>query len=80
MDEFRFHMTLTGAAEPALLDCIEPAAKTFFNEVVDRPLLLDSICVFMPPAPDAPFVIEAQWPLAGSSIAENTGAAISAPA
>ena len=38
MEEFRFHMTLTGAADPALLDCIEPAANAFFKEVVDRPL------------------------------------------
>ena len=80
MDEFRFHMTLTGAADPALLDCIEPAANAFFKAIVDRPLLLDSISLFVQPAPDAPFRIEAQWPMAGSSTAETTGAAVSAPA
>jgi putative phosphonate metabolism protein len=80
MDEFRFHMTLTGAAEPALLERIEPAANAFFEEVLDRPLLLDSIAVFVQPAPEAPLVVAAQWPLAGSSVAETMGAGVSAPA
>lgn len=80
MQEFRFHMTLTGAAEPAVLDCIEPAANSFFKDVVDRPLLVDSISLFVQPAPDLPFRIEAQWPLAGSGPVENAGAAVSAPA
>ena len=65
MEEFRFHM-MTAASDPALLDCIEPAENAFSKEVVDRPLVLDLISLFVQPSPDAPFRIEAQWPMARS--------------
>jgi putative phosphonate metabolism protein len=65
MKEFRFHMTLTGSCDEAVLDRLEPEANVFFAEIMETPVLLDALTLFVEPAPGAPFRIAAQWTLTG---------------
>lgn len=46
MDEFRFHLTVSGALAPEALDVVEPVARTYFAQDMDRPFVLDAICLF----------------------------------
>lgn len=43
MDEFRFHMTLTGALDPETLDAVQPAIEAHFEPVLTRPFPIDAI-------------------------------------
>lgn len=53
-DEFRFHLTLTGPV-PGPADDIRRALAAHFAPVLDRPLPLDGLGLFVEPEADAPF-------------------------
>jgi putative phosphonate metabolism protein len=65
MDEFRFHLTLTDAGDPAVLDLIEPAARVFFADPLENPLAIEAIALLVEPAPGEPFRLVADRPLKG---------------
>lgn len=46
MDEFRFHLTLTGSLDPAMTDLIEPLARGHFAPDLAVPFRLDALCLF----------------------------------
>lgn len=55
MEEFRFHVTVTGAIETALADRLTPALETLFAPVLMLPLEITELALFAEPAPRAPF-------------------------
>ena len=65
MEEFRFHVTVTGAIETALADRLTPALETLFAPVLTLPLEITELALFAEPAPRAPFRLIRRAPLAG---------------
>ena len=45
IDEFRFHLTLTGAMTPDDHAVVAPVAKAYFADVVPQPFLVGDICM-----------------------------------
>lgn len=62
-DEFRFHMTLTDRLADADRAEIMQAAKTWFNPVLEEPLLLDRLALYHEPDAGKPFVRLADFKL-----------------
>lgn len=56
-DEFRFHMTLSGRVSPADAPLISGAIETTFGPLLDAPLAVDTLALFVEPEPGAPFVV-----------------------
>ncbi len=65
-EDFRYHMTLTGPLPPERIEAVEAAlAATVQRELGPRPVLrLRSIAIFVQPAADARFRLQAHLPLA----------------
>lgn len=67
-DEFRFHLTLTGrvpdtAERAALLEALGPLTAPVCRE----PLPVRSICLFVQPDRDSPFLLHRRFPFGGVS-------------
>ncbi|MEC9343897.1 MAG: DUF1045 domain-containing protein [Pseudomonadota bacterium] len=60
MEEFRFHMTLTGALSDDAAARIEPLLRRHFADVLAQPLNLDGVAVFAEAAPGDDFVVKAR--------------------
>ncbi len=72
MDEFRFHMSLTGAFDDDLLrDRIEDALKGIFAPITADPLVVDAVCLFRQEERRAPFLLTGRFPLGSSAKDEN---------
>lgn len=56
-EEFRFHMTLTGRVAGPVADDIEQALHRLFTPVLDAPLVMDAVHLFVEPEPAAPFTV-----------------------
>ncbi|HUC68378.1 MAG TPA: DUF1045 domain-containing protein, partial [Stellaceae bacterium] len=65
MEEFRFHVTVTGAIDPTLADRLTPALETLFAPVLTLPLAITELALFTEPAPGAPFRLLRRAALAG---------------
>jgi len=65
MEEFRFHVTVTGAIDPTLADRLTPALETLFAPVLTLPLEITELALFTEPAPGAPFRLLRRAALAG---------------
>jgi putative phosphonate metabolism protein len=65
MEDYRFHMTLTGKTDAATAAAVEPALAAHFAPVLNTPLVIDALSVFVEPAPDEPFVFLSRVPLEG---------------
>lgn len=65
MEEFRFHVTLTGAIEDALAERLEPALAELFTPVMAAPLEIAEIALFTEPAPGASFRLVRRFALEG---------------
>lgn len=63
LDEFRFHMTLTGPIKPADADRVEQALHTFFDPVLSEPVDVRNIALFVEEENDAPFRVHSLHPL-----------------
>lgn len=63
-DEFRFHMTLTGKVPESQRDAVEALLRTRFAPFIGRPLAVDTLCLFVEPAPPGDFVVDMAAPLA----------------
>lgn len=64
MEEFKFHMTLSGALEPALADAVEPLLKDRFAAFIGKPLTISGLALFVEPERGAPFTVHSWLPLA----------------
>jgi putative phosphonate metabolism protein len=63
MDEFRFHMTLTGPVDPALAPGIDEELQRRFSSFTDMPLTLDGLALFIERSRGEPFSIHRWRPL-----------------
>lgn len=63
--EWQFHVTLTRRLSPAEKAVILPAVTTFLGDAPARPRRVRELCLFVQPAPGAPFTIAARLPLRG---------------
>lgn len=55
MEEFRFHVTLTGAIAAELAQRLAPLLAERFAPAMAEPLAIDELALFAEPAPGAPF-------------------------
>lgn len=63
LDEFRFHMTLTGPVDPADSDRVEQALHAFFDPVLSEPVDVRNIALFIEEEIGAPFRVHSLNPL-----------------
>lgn len=63
MEDFRFHMTLTGRVDPALAPSVMPVLQQRFADFIDRPLAVAALAIFIEPARGAPFTVHSLLPL-----------------
>lgn len=63
MDEFRFHMMLTGPVHSNLNARFETALRAFFEPVLGEPMKIASIALFVEQEPGAPLRVHSQHPL-----------------
>ena len=73
LEQFRFHMTLTDALTPEMLDAAEEAASTFFAPALGRPVTVDAIAHFVEPEGGGPFLVRRFVPLGGPLAARRQG-------
>jgi putative phosphonate metabolism protein len=66
MDEFRFHMTLTGPVEPGRGDAMRELASARFAAFTDKPLAISGLALFVERERGAPFTVHTWQPLAGA--------------
>ncbi len=66
-EDFRFHMTLSGPVEAGEAEAVEEALQAYFAPALAEPVILDSIALFVEPAPGAPFVVHSLHPLGAVS-------------
>ncbi len=64
-DTFRFHMTLTGRVGAAETERVLAALDEVFGALVERPVAIDGLALFVEPEPGAPFGVHAYSPFAG---------------
>lgn len=57
MEEFRFHMTLTGSLPADKMAGFEPLLRKRFGPLLQRPVAFDGLAIFAEPAPGEPFTI-----------------------
>lgn len=62
-DAFFFHMTLTGRVPEADAPRFAAAIESFFGPLLDEPLDISSLAIFVEPEPGAPFTVLAHRPL-----------------
>ena len=69
LDEFRFHMTLTGPVDD-VDGSLEAELADRFAGFLDRPLVLEGLALFVQPAPDAPFRVHRYHSFAAEAASE----------
>jgi putative phosphonate metabolism protein len=66
MDEFRFHMTLTGQVAPERQAVVHDLLRETFAAHIGRPIAISGLAVFIEQARGAPFTVHSWLPLAGA--------------
>ncbi|TCL71952.1 DUF1045 domain-containing protein [Rhizobium sp. BK251] len=66
MDEFRFHMTLTGQVPPEHSDAMNAILTERFAAHTGRPLAISGLAVFVEETRGGPFTVHSWLPLAGA--------------
>ena len=64
LDEYRFHMTLTGPLAEEQRDETAALLRDWFAPALDGPVTVDTLSLLHQPDPAAPFRVEARFPLA----------------
>lgn len=62
-EAFRFHMTVTGRMSEQEAPRIGGAIEEFFGAVLDEPVAVDGLALFVEPEPGAPFHVQSYHPL-----------------
>ncbi|UHS55379.1 DUF1045 domain-containing protein [Agrobacterium vaccinii] len=75
MDDFRFHMTLTGPVDAADRDDMSTVLRAEFTDFTDRPLTISGLGLFIEKARGEPFIAHTWLPLAAPN-ADDTKEAI----
>lgn len=57
LDDFRFHMTLTGQVPKPQHDVFRSAIETRFSGLINRPLPINHLALFIEPVKGAPFTV-----------------------
>jgi len=63
--EWQFHVTLTRRLSAEERAVVQPAVTAFLGEAAGRPRRVTELCLFIQPAPGAPFKIAERLPLRG---------------
>jgi putative phosphonate metabolism protein len=71
LDEFRFHMTLTGPVAFAEFPWVEAMLSARFASFTGRPLAVEALALFVEPEPGAPFAVRSIHPFKIHSLAES---------
>ncbi len=66
-DEFRFHMTLTGRVPAEQQNAVEAVLRARFAPFIGRPLVVDTLCLFVERDPPGDFVVDTAVRLAGAA-------------
>ena len=66
MDEFRFHMTLSGPVETHLAPAMKALATECFSSFTQRPIRISGLALFVEPERCAPFTVHTWKPLTGT--------------
>lgn len=66
MDDFRFHMTLTGPVEPESSPDMRGLLAARFANFTNRPLAVCGLGLYVEEAPGAPFTVHSWLPLSGA--------------
>lgn len=61
--DFRFHMTLTNSLDEPELSRTDDRLRSDFARVLERPVTVDALALFVEPAPGAPFIIHSRHSL-----------------
>ena len=62
--DFRFHMTLTNAiVDEDEAARVEKRLRSHFNPVLETPVVIDALALFVEPRPGAPFYVHSRHPL-----------------
>jgi hypothetical protein len=64
LDEWRFHMTLSDAVQPAVLDALSREARSHFERALSQPLWCEDLAVCVQASPDEDFALWQRLPLA----------------
>lgn len=67
LDDFRFHMTLTGPMERDDQPAMRAAIEGHFEHLLGQPRAIDTISLFVEPSRGAPFTLYHMVPLAGNA-------------
>lgn len=67
LDDFRFHMTLTGPVEREDQSAMRAAIEVHFAGLLDQPREIDTVSLFVEPARGTPFIMHHMVPLAGNA-------------
>lgn len=63
MDEFRFHMTLTGPVGASEIPRFDAMLRRYFEPLLERPTEVANLALFVESEPGAPFVVHSLHPL-----------------
>jgi hypothetical protein len=66
MDEFRFHVTLSGALDPPTLDRLEAILAPLVAPFTSTPLAIAELALFEQPDARAPFALTRRVALTGA--------------
>lgn len=66
MEEFRFHMTLTGPVEPGRAAAVRRLLDASFADFVGRPLSISGLALYVEEEHGTPFTIHSWLPLSGA--------------
>jgi putative phosphonate metabolism protein len=66
MEEFRFHMTLSGQVPPDEAPAMHAALDARFGELVNKPLAIDALSIFVEPERGADFIAYRRFSLTGA--------------
>ncbi|MDB5529809.1 MAG: hypothetical protein JWR51_2912 [Devosia sp.] len=58
LDQFRFHMTLTGPIDELEREYVAQMLHRHFGSLTDEPLCISQVALFVEPEPNAPFLID----------------------
>lgn len=66
-DRFRFHMTLTGRLAGEDVEPVSAVVADIFAGVLEKPISIDRLAIFVEPQPGAPFVVQSTHELGGQN-------------
>ncbi|AXV17056.1 hypothetical protein CYG48_15975 [Neorhizobium sp. SOG26] len=72
MDEFRFHMTLTGQVPPEQAEAMKAELSRRFAPFIQQPLSIDGLALFVEPERGAPFTVHRWCALAPAADSRKT--------